>query len=188
MKRHSLRHLIKERVSQADLPALFGELRDMHDRAAGILAATLLESSLEELLTSQMIRLSRDDFDQLFSGDAPLSSFSAKIRIARAFKMVHKSTASELIIVKEIRNVFAHAQVSVSFETPVIAQQITRLTTVDELKDPMWDDVRGETGKIYKLLRTDTPRMKYLSNCVFHMFTFRFFGPPDPDLMDDDES
>lgn len=60
-----------------------------------------------------------------------------------AFEVISASLAGELTIVRNVRNVFAHATANLSFDTPEIAGEISRsrlLRVIDEKMSEQFDD------------------------------------------------
>jgi len=96
------------------------------DRAAAILAASYLDHELEVLLRAYM---SANDelLYELFKNDAPLGSFSAKIRTAYALGLIPESDYIDLNIIRGICNNFAHKLHGLSFETDSIRDRCRNL-------------------------------------------------------------
>lgn len=109
------------------------------DRSVGIIAATFLESRLELALKSRLTdrpRLPRTKkrksgeeekqhtslFNILFDNydSSPLGTFSAKIKMGLAIGLFGLKTYSDLEIIREIRNIFAHQKDKRTFHTPQI--------------------------------------------------------------------
>jgi DNA-binding MltR family transcriptional regulator len=65
--------------------------------------------------------MSEKELAELFDGTAPLSTFSAKIKIAYAMGIIGKLTRHDLEKLREIRNAFAHSIRHLSFDLPEIA-------------------------------------------------------------------
>jgi DNA-binding MltR family transcriptional regulator len=74
-----------------------------------------------------MVGLSKEEGDRLFVGSAPLSSFSAKIQVAYAIGLIGPKATHDLDRIREIRNAFAHAKVSITFDTDAVANTINGL-------------------------------------------------------------
>jgi DNA-binding MltR family transcriptional regulator len=119
----ALKRLSRQQRTQEDWRAILDEfLRAGNDRSAAIIAASALEDALEELLLATMRpELSKDERARLFEGDAPLSTFSSKIRIAYAIGAVGRRRRNDLDYFREIRNAFAHTIKAITFETPEVA-------------------------------------------------------------------
>lgn len=99
------------------------------DRAAGIVGAAILDSSLESALKSYFVKSTHTKNDSLFDGpNAPLSSFSSKIDIMFRLGLISEKMASALHIVRKIRNNFAHDIVKCDFQNQQIVSLINDLT------------------------------------------------------------
>ncbi len=83
------------------------QFQEETDRAAVILGAAKLDSLLYDLLV-RVLRPSTSGADDLLDGEAPLSTFSAKIRICYRLNVVDDEFARALHLVRRIRNDFAH--------------------------------------------------------------------------------
>jgi hypothetical protein len=77
------------------------------DRAAVILGAAKLDTSLYLLLTRALLPTAGNE-DELFEGEAPLSSFSSKINLAYRLGLIDSQFAHALHLIRKIRNSFAH--------------------------------------------------------------------------------
>lgn len=78
------------------------------DRSAVILGAARLDVSLERLLKAVMSHHPGGN-DNLFDGDRPLSTFSAKIAVAHRLRLIDNDVEHALQMVRKIRNDFAHS-------------------------------------------------------------------------------
>ena len=61
------------------------------------------------------------------AGGGILCTFSAKIRIAYAMKLIHKKVYEALILINEIRNVFAHSLHKIDFNHELITKDCRKL-------------------------------------------------------------
>lgn len=113
-------------------------VNDFHkesDRAAGTLAAAYLDQALRKCLLSYL----RDDqivldlFDKSFG---PLSSFSARSKVAFALGLIDKDTLRDIDIIRDIRNHFAHHPLGTSFSNPDVKHLCNELTMAKILKSP----------------------------------------------------
>ncbi len=89
------------------------ELDAESDRGAAMLSAAYVDSWLEKAIKSRLCdtKVKKDEtlFDRLFkSGNAPIQSFSAKIDLAYSLKMIGLHSYTDLHIIRDIRNDFAH--------------------------------------------------------------------------------
>ena len=129
----TLRQLIRERPTQEELSEIRKEIRKVHDRAAAILATTLIDDALEELLLAKFQPLSKSERLELFEGEGPLGSLAAKIKMGHALSLIGAQARADLMLIKEIRNVFAHASGIITFQTPEVANACSRLRAIDNI-------------------------------------------------------
>ena len=60
--------------------------------------------------------------------DGPLSTFSARINLAHALRIINDEELRDLHLIRKIRNDFAH-HIDVSFETPAIVSRVRELSS-----------------------------------------------------------
>ena len=100
------------------------------DRAAGIVGAAILDSTLESVLKSRLVKSPQAKNDSLFDGpNPPLSSFGSRIDIAYRLGLISEEMSKVLHIVRRIRNSFAHDLVNCDFNNPQMASLVRNLTT-----------------------------------------------------------
>jgi hypothetical protein len=141
--------------------ALIEELENQSDRAAAIILAAWVE---EELLGAIKSKLEKDDsiFKKLFYNSGPLSSFSAKIDIAKALGIYDSEIYSDLNIIRRIRNEFAHEildknNFALSFESKHIRDRALSL-------------------KVSAYEKHSEPRIAYTRGCVILFADFNLFA------------
>jgi hypothetical protein len=78
------------------------------DRAAAIVAGSLLETTIERCILQRLLPMTKNEFALLFKGDSSLATFSAKIRIGYALGLYGPESRDEILKIKDIRNQFAH--------------------------------------------------------------------------------
>jgi DNA-binding MltR family transcriptional regulator len=91
------------------------EIERASDRAACIIAGSYVETKLTEYLKSK-VNHHKDLWDRLTHPSAPLGSFSVKIDIAFMFALITKEARSDLVILKDVRNAFAHKMTIAGFQ------------------------------------------------------------------------
>lgn len=84
------------------------------DRGCALIAAAYLDARLEELLKERFIN-DPNVFKNMFEGYGPLNSFGAKINISYLLDLISKEFKNDLLLVKKIRNKFAHKSSYLSF-------------------------------------------------------------------------
>jgi hypothetical protein len=90
-------------------------------RGAAILLATHLEAVLQLAIVARL-RIRPNNLADVFGYDRPMGTFATKIRIANAIGLISDATRSNLDIIRQIRNAFAHAMIPISFETQQVAE------------------------------------------------------------------
>jgi hypothetical protein len=91
-------------------------------RYIALVGGAMVERALEEAIHFRFGKLSKKQFEGIFAETGLLGSFSAKITIAQAMKILGNETKSDLNCVKDIRNIFAHAQRPLTFRTKRIVE------------------------------------------------------------------
>jgi hypothetical protein len=152
----SLRTLIQQIPTKVETNQAFSELlKDTNDRAVGIVAAALLESALETTLVFKLKKIGADNTNEIFRGDAPFGTFSAKIKLARAINLIGDPARHDFDCVREIRNAFAFTKrAKITFETSEIA------VVCERINFPVFgDDAIKERG---------ISRYRFLSSCILY--------------------
>jgi hypothetical protein len=136
-----------------DVQAGFNGMVDWYasgsNRAAGILATSFLDNLLETLLLAHLV----DDqkVRDLFEGDRPLATFSARISLAFAIGYIPPNVYADLSLLRKIRNHFAHSAEQVSFEDGRIRDWCGALSTV-----------RKDSPMLVKLVADSKAREQFL--------------------------
>lgn len=126
----------EEAIQQA--LALVREIENQTDRGAAIIGVAWVEEELHAAIQS-VLEKDKTAWDRLFSKSGPLSSFSAKIDLARLLRMVSETVRGDLHIIRDIRNEFAHSVLAkddsvLSFNSPHIKDKIFALRCVKHEK------------------------------------------------------
>ena len=118
-------------VSQADFEAL---LKDW-DRAAAINGGCLINLYLDILFRSVMVKDTQFVEDILDGkGHGPLSSLSAKTKVAYVLGLINKETMKDLDYIRRIRNEFAHNVKAISFKDSPVREYCKELSTAKRNK------------------------------------------------------
>ncbi len=108
------------------LGLFFNEFNKESDRGAVLLAASMLDESLFEIIDSLLI--SNKSAKELISGfNAPLSTFSARLKAAHALGLIMDHEFDEIDLIRKIRNEFGHGWRDISFENPKIKKALDKL-------------------------------------------------------------
>ncbi|WP_200286722.1 MltR family transcriptional regulator [Pantoea ananatis] len=102
------------------------EFNQESDRGAALLAASMLDESLQKIIESCLI--SNSSAKQLISGfNAPLGTFSARLKAAHALGLIMDHEFNEIDLIRKIRNEFGHGWMDVSFESQKIKNSLDKL-------------------------------------------------------------
>lgn len=123
--------------------------RDETERGKVLVAASLIEEMLEEILRAFMAESKATE--NLFDGGfAPVGSLSAKAALARSLCLISASEFSDIGLVRRIRNAFAHS-VLCSFGDPKIRDWGLKLKVgmgaLDALEEGHKSRVDDPTGR-----------------------------------------
>jgi hypothetical protein len=110
---------------------------------------------LEAAILSRLVILSDGEKEGLFGSDqeAPLSAFSARIRIGYALGIYDQAFRDDLNIIRAVRNAFGHVSRHIDFDTPAIAGACDHLHIP---KSPGFASADKEA----------TPKNRYLFTCM----------------------
>src|SRR5262245_64431751 len=84
-----------------------------------LLRTAVLEKHLHSLLLASMRPLTSEKEDRIFA-NGPLSRFAAKIAVAYGFGLIDDGLYDDLMVIREIRNKFAHTLNKITFSSPDI--------------------------------------------------------------------
>ena len=96
------------------------------DRAAVILGASKVEHLLGEILDKYLLPTPAAS-DDLLEGDAPLATFSARIKVCHRLGIIDDQFAKLLNIFRRLRNGFAHEVTSNSLSTGAARDRVAAL-------------------------------------------------------------
>lgn len=77
------------------------------DRGLVLVAASFIDFNLQNLLVSKLT-LQKKDVSEFFSGNGFLSTFSSKIKLAKAIELIDETTFRNIEVVRKVRNQYAH--------------------------------------------------------------------------------
>jgi hypothetical protein len=107
------------------------ELRQGSDRAVAIIAGSLVETALTGYL-QRSVQVHGDMWKNRTHSSGPLGSFSMKIDVLYMFRFLTLESHGDLVLMKDIRNKFAHDLEITDFETPLIRDKCMHLKLVDK--------------------------------------------------------
>lgn len=117
------------------LKLLNAELDHASDRSCAIVAASIIETLLVDLLKATLVAppAPRDEFFEGANG--PISTFSARIDLGYHLGLIGGQMTRDLHIIRRIRNDFAHAVVGPSFSEGGISSQVEELLRSLQLRE-----------------------------------------------------
>ncbi|UJW80100.1 MltR family transcriptional regulator [Hydrogenophaga sp. SL48] len=104
------------------------------DRGCALFAAAYLDVCLENLLRRCFVENKKAKED-LFESQGPLSTFSAKIKMAYYLGKIAPSERKDLDTIRSIRNDFAHHAENIDFDNQSIRDRCSNLVHVWQEKD-----------------------------------------------------
>lgn len=110
-------HLSRRAPDDTELDHAMKEFQEGSDRVAAIMGSALVEHHLMDAIRLSLADAFNDNV--LFHDQgAPFGTFKARIVAGRALGLYGEQMANDLDILRDIRNQFAHALLSISFENP----------------------------------------------------------------------
>lgn len=151
-------------IKDVELDA-FLEIRDDSDRSSGIVAGSIVELRLTEVIRARMRSDKADITKRLFNPDGALGAFGSKVDLAYMLGFVSDTTFIDLAAIVKIRNAFAHRFEVSRYDHPAVLDKCKSLRTVDLHAGP----IEGRNESIpylgfedYDSLRQQ-PRFRYIT-------------------------
>jgi hypothetical protein len=141
--RDALRRLSRTFPAGPEIEKIMDDLRDKDDLHIAIIAVSILEATLQQLVTSRLLKNDKEFLNRLFQNRGPMSDFNSKILVAEAFGIVTGPLASELHVMRDIRNAFAHSKVPLSFEHEVVKREVDGLKMLEAMRGAMVKFTQG---------------------------------------------
>ncbi|MNH48812.1 mannitol repressor protein [compost metagenome] len=142
--------------------------RELDERGLVLTLAAFAEEALGELLGQFM--LPGDAANALLKGfNAPLGTFSARIKAAFALGLLTKRQQENLERLRRIRNEFAHSWEPITFDNQVVASHIAALhytPLVSEFPDTRIRKVRDCISSILVEIRLTTSQIRKTGSAV----------------------
>ena len=131
------------------------ELEHQSDRGAALVAASMVQIALTRTMRCRIADY-KDCVEILFDKDgAPLGTFSATIKVARAFGIVGPVFEGMLNAVRNIRNQFAHSPLKIDLAAPLLAKEINKLLPYQPSWKPEISEQRSRyVGTFVALVQT----------------------------------
>lgn len=152
---------------------VIAEIESQTDRAAALIASSLLEDRLLKLIKSSAVGHIAIE-NKMFKGSGPLASFSAKIDLGFILGLFDAEVHKRQHTIREIRNEFAHNIQPVQFTSQRVVDLCANLapsqTTLERSKHPKI----ASDPYIQKILKpTTSPREQFMNAIKLLLFSFQ---------------
>jgi DNA-binding MltR family transcriptional regulator len=117
-----------------EFTAFRAALSQESDRGCALFAAAYLDTALADMLRASLVKNKKMD-DDLFESQGPLSTFSAKIKLAYYLGKLSPSERRDLDTIRSIRNDFAHHAATIDFDSQSIRDRCSNLVIIWHSKD-----------------------------------------------------
>jgi len=148
-----------------DAQKAFEIAQQASDIACALVLASFVDQCLGALIETFMIEstLATEMLDPRGGG---IGTLEARARLAYVLGLIPKPLYQNIDAVARVRNYFAHSHMDIKFEDPAIQPLCDALVlpTIDFIAP---DDQERERIKADFIAMLNTPRMKYVFNCVF---------------------
>jgi hypothetical protein len=115
-------------IATDDLLAIYREVSGVSERAGAIVIVAFIEDSLAQVIRRRLRPLTNREEEALFEGvQAPLNTLYAKIHFGYLIWLYGKAQREDLLVVKNIRNIFAHDTSARDFRHPKIGRLCSKL-------------------------------------------------------------
>ncbi|HEY4345225.1 MAG TPA: hypothetical protein VGN05_12820, partial [Parvibaculum sp.] len=156
------------------------------DRATAVLFASFVETSLQRLLVSLMRPdLNSNETKQIFGFDGALSSFSSMINLGYALNVLGPITRNDLVIIKFVRNEFAHSRMPFDFKTPELGEVCSHLEIIDQLgaTAPMGYLDLAPQEELEAAMDITNPKTRFIATChhIAYRISVKRDGPKEGD-------
>jgi len=123
----TLNDLIRRVDTGAPTEVSISDIRLLTDRSLAIAVGASVERSLETIIIAHLKKTDKATIDKLVGREGALASFYGKIHLGFAMGLYPKKTLQQLDVIRQVRNVFAHAPTFIDFKTPPIPAEIAKL-------------------------------------------------------------
>ena len=134
-------------VDTAAFSEFINEFQHESDRAAAILAGAYLDNLLSTILENYLISDNKNSHNILYGNNSPLYTFHSRILCSYGLGLIPTHEFKDLLVIKKIRNAFAHKQAGLSFSSQSITDQCKKLMIVQELQNELrkfdWSNSRN---------------------------------------------
>jgi DNA-binding MltR family transcriptional regulator len=116
----------------SDFAPFFHGLEVETERGLAIVSFSYIDEKLKQLMRLEMNKEVTGGLDSLFESFGPLSTASARIKIAAAMFWLSRETYSSLELLRKIRNAFAHRPFITGFDDKHVSGLLASLPRTEE--------------------------------------------------------
>lgn len=136
------------------LSHFLGEFNKESDRGAALVAASMLDERLQEILSNFLVQ-SPTSKELLGGFNAPLGTFSARAAAALSLGLIQENEFNEIALIRKIRNEFGHGWKPLSFESGRVADLCRQLPWLGPAEHEAGATVRARFNAAVAILLTD---------------------------------
>jgi DNA-binding MltR family transcriptional regulator len=129
---HLLESISQQPFDTTDFAPFFHGLEAETERALAIVSFSYIDEKLKQLMQLEMNKHVTGGLDSLFENFGPLSTASARIKIAAAMFWLSRETYSSLELLRKIRNAFAHRPFITGFDDKQVSGLLASLPPAEE--------------------------------------------------------
>jgi hypothetical protein len=133
------------------LADIFYELDNQTDRGAALIGAGLVDDYLKKAMRARLAHFNNFEEIMFENEGAPLGTFSARIKVARALNVIGPVCEGHLDAIRRIRNQFAHSVLKIDFKHPLIEAECDKLLK----DDPEWKPEFSPSRRRYTMTVVD---------------------------------
>jgi hypothetical protein len=151
-----------------DIELWESEVYQTGDRTTAVMLGAMLDSSLERLLATLLRSdLNSSDRSKIFEFEGALGSFSSRIVMAYALKLIGPKSRADLDLIRLLRNEFAHSRKSFDFNTPEVKVVCDKLQIPDlpGAYIPHFFRQRVSNDRLVTANDNSNPRTRYIIAC-----------------------
>jgi DNA-binding MltR family transcriptional regulator len=142
---------------------LFAEITTESDRGCILIGASAVDDVLQTALRARLSmdhHIARHAVEPMFAGMGPLSTFSARIKLAYAVGLTPRWMFEDLERIRKVRNKAAHEFSAKTFESEDVIQLVQLLKGADFAISKMAPD-QVKKNSSASVATTDTPKRRF---------------------------
>jgi DNA-binding MltR family transcriptional regulator len=127
VRKPQLRDLSRKQLSSDEAAGILESLGRVSPFVTAILGASLVEHQIEQSIIPRLSRSDESTWSSLTGENGPIATLHQKIIIAFALGVIDATIKTDLGVVKDIRNSFAHARQLLDFDHALIEKEFGKI-------------------------------------------------------------